>query len=116
MGYRSSAYSHQIFHSTIWVVETGSHGPLNFLARKTHINHAVDCGRESRTGQETATRTTCCRWLVRLFCRRLNRLRSGFSSSGLDWLNWLGWLHRLDWLRRSGSARGSNRCGFSLRK
>ena len=55
-GDRGSTNSHQIFHSTIWVVETGSHGPLNFLARETHIDNAIDCSRESGAGQETAAR------------------------------------------------------------
>jgi hypothetical protein len=113
-GDRGFTYGHQIFHGAIRVVETGSHGPLNFLARKTHINDAVNRGRECGTGQETATRTTCCLGWGGLLCRRLSRLRGGFGDSGLGRLIWLGRLCWLDWLRRFRSAGGSGWGAFWL--
>jgi len=111
---RGSAHSHQIFHGAIWVVETGSHSPLNFLARETHIDDAVNCGRESGAGQETAARSAGCGGLGRLFRRRLNRLRSGFGGGGLVGLSWLDRLRGLGWLCRSDSACRRSWCGFSL--
>jgi len=97
---RRFTHGHQIFHGAIWVVETGSHGSLNFLARETHINNVVDRGRERGTAQETGTRTTRCRGLDRLFCCRLSRLRNGIGGSGLSWLSQLSWLSWLSWLDR----------------
>ena len=114
-GDRRFTYGHQIFHGAIRVVETGSHGPLNFLAREAHINDAVNRGRESGTGQETASRTTCCLGWGGLFCRRLSRLRGGFRDSGLGRLIWLDRLRWLDWLRRFRSAGGSGWGAFWLR-
>ena len=75
----SYTYSHEVFDGAVRVVEAGTHGPLDLLAREPHADHLVDARLEGRTADERSRRVSR---LLRVLVRGRGRFGLGGGGSG----------------------------------